>query len=369
MRSDVAINTDNATELTAVNANEGSGGGDFDNQTDSGEARRDRGDVAWITGGGGALTEILNVQVLIPYSIDLADTAVVRIGLGLTNMVDDLPTTAEITPGTITIDRKAVGGTSWTNIVNAAACSELAGLIYYDEVFDDGTGYAQGDSIRITFKSQKITVSANDYEITGTDGWIFQTHIRQPVTTTGSSTATITVETGASAAIPDVTVQIWNSGATTFLTSGTTDASGDIQFALDDDTYTVKLKLAGWSFTYPETLVVSGTTTDTYIGTSTIPADPVSADACRVYDYAFMADGNTPVPFLQATAKITSLPEDSNSILHTGDEMDAIYNNSSGMFYWDIVKGATVTFNVPELGVYYSRTVAATSTARMTDLT
>lgn len=190
-RSDAAVETDAATELTAINADEGSGGGDFSSQTDSEEAIRDRGDAEWVTGGGGSISDILNVQPLVPNAIDLANTATVRIGLGLTNMVDDLPTTAEITPGTITIDRKAIGGTSWTNVVNAAACSELAGLIYYDEVFDSGTGYAAGDTIRITLKSQKITVAANDYEITGTDGWIFHTYIREAMRgTDGANTTT-----------------------------------------------------------------------------------------------------------------------------------------------------------------------------------
>lgn len=159
----------------------------FDPTTDSLEAIRDRGDAAWVTGGGGSISDILYVVPLIPMAIDLANTAAVRIGLGLTNMLDDLPSTAEITPGTITIDRKAIGGTSWTNVVNAATCSEVAGLIYYDEVFDSGTGYAAGDSIRITFKSQKITVGANDYEITGTDGWVFQTYIREAMRGTDSA--------------------------------------------------------------------------------------------------------------------------------------------------------------------------------------
>jgi hypothetical protein len=62
--------------------------------------------------------------------------------------------------------------------VNAAACSEQAGQIYYDEVFDSGSGYTSGDMIRVTFKGQKITVSANDYEITGAgNGWMFHTRI------------------------------------------------------------------------------------------------------------------------------------------------------------------------------------------------
>ena len=159
----------------------------FDRTTDALEAIRVRGDSAWVTSGVGAINDILNIQTLIPFSIDLANTATVRIGLGLTNMVDDLPTTAEITPGTITIDRKAIGGTSWVNKVNAAACLEAAGLIYYDEVFDTGTGYVAGDSIRVTFKSQKITVDANDFEITGADGWVFQTHIREAMVGTDSA--------------------------------------------------------------------------------------------------------------------------------------------------------------------------------------
>ena len=41
VRKDAAIATDNATELTAINANGGSGGGSFDNTTDSEQAIRD----------------------------------------------------------------------------------------------------------------------------------------------------------------------------------------------------------------------------------------------------------------------------------------------------------------------------------------
>ena len=180
----------NDSIISKLAASDGDWSG-FDKATDALEALRDRGDSAWVTGGGGSITDILNIQALIPNSIDLANTATVRIGLGLTNMVDDLPDTAEITPGTITIDRKAIGGTSWTNVVNAVACSEFAGLIYYDEVFDSGTGYAAGDSIRVTFKSQKITVSANDYEITGTDGWSFQMHIREAMRGTDGANTTV----------------------------------------------------------------------------------------------------------------------------------------------------------------------------------
>ena len=51
-RSDAAIATDNAPELTAINADGGSGVGDFSNQTDAEEAIRDRGDAEWTTATG-----------------------------------------------------------------------------------------------------------------------------------------------------------------------------------------------------------------------------------------------------------------------------------------------------------------------------
>lgn len=151
----------------------------YDNTTDSAEAIRDRGDVAWITGGGGGITQILNVQPVIPNDIDLANTATVRFGLILTNAVDDLPTTAEITPGTISIERKAYGGTSWTAVVTDAAMSEQDGMVYYDEVVDSGTGYDYNDSIRVTFKSVSITADANTFDVVGASGIMFQTSIRQ----------------------------------------------------------------------------------------------------------------------------------------------------------------------------------------------
>jgi hypothetical protein len=167
----------NDSIISKMAASDGDWSG-FDKASDALEAIRDRGDAAWITGGGGGITDIIQAVPSIPTNIDIANTKTIRLALYIINSLDDLPSTAEITPGTITIERSADGGTSWSAIVNAAACTEQAGQIYYDEVFDAGSGYASGDMIRITFKNQKITVSANDYEITGAgNGWIFHTRI------------------------------------------------------------------------------------------------------------------------------------------------------------------------------------------------
>jgi hypothetical protein len=78
-RSDAAIATDNATELTAINADGGSGAGDFSNQTDAAEALRDRGDAAWTTGAGGSAPTVGEIRAEMEgngYFLDLikADT-------------------------------------------------------------------------------------------------------------------------------------------------------------------------------------------------------------------------------------------------------------------------------------------------------
>lgn len=146
---------------------------------------------SWLTGGGGSGI-VIQVIPSIPKNIDLSNTKLIRIALYVIDASDDLPTTAEITPGTITIDRSADGGTSWGNIVNAAACLEHAGCIYYDEVFDSGTGYASSDMIRITFKGQKVTISANDFEIAdSTDGMVFTTRIDSGLSGGGPSAGDI----------------------------------------------------------------------------------------------------------------------------------------------------------------------------------
>lgn len=208
--------TGDATARTEIRAT-GAGSGTFDETTDALEALRDRGDSAWVTGGGGGITQSLNVQFVLPTSVDLAGTSTVRLGIILVNALDDLPSTAEITPGTISIERKSIGGTSWSAVVTDAAMSEQAGMVYYDEVFDAGTGYAEGDSLRVTFKSVSITADSNTHEVVGASGVYFQTEIRQTMRGTDSA---YTGTPPTAAAIADAVLDEALSGHTTAGTAG-----------------------------------------------------------------------------------------------------------------------------------------------------
>lgn len=132
-----------------------------------------------------AITDIINHRVTIPFRCDLANTKGYRFGIQVWNMLDDLPTTTEITPGTISIDRCAIGGTTWSAVITDQACSEVDGLIYYDEVVNASAGYAEGDNLRITFKSQSLSIGGNTVNLTPASGLRDYTYVVDsiPVTT------------------------------------------------------------------------------------------------------------------------------------------------------------------------------------------
>jgi len=205
LQSSIGTVEDLGNGTTLAKNNRDIAGATFATGTDSNESIRDRGDAAWLTGGGGAISQIINPNQVIPISIDLANTSTVRLGFMLINAVDDLPSTAEITPGTISIERKAIGGASWSAIITDAACSEQAGMVYYDEVFDTGAGYAEGDSIRITFKSQSVIADANTFEITDSNGVSFQTYIRETMRGTNSANTTVPDIAGTAATLHGIT--------------------------------------------------------------------------------------------------------------------------------------------------------------------
>lgn len=107
----------------------------------------------------------------------------------------------------------------------------------------------------------------------------------------GANVVTITVEDDVSSSpVPAVQVQIRNSAETVLLATQETDAIGEAGFLLDDGTYKVRLrKLGSYTFTNPQTLVVSGATSVTYQGTMISPSAPPSAETCVLYGTTYDA--------------------------------------------------------------------------------
>ena len=116
-RKDAAIATDNATELTAINANGGSGAGAFDNTTDAEEALRDRGDAAWVTATGFSTLDAAGVR-----------TAVGLASANLDTQLGDLPTNAELTTALGTADDAVLAAIAALNNLSQANIRTAVGL-------------------------------------------------------------------------------------------------------------------------------------------------------------------------------------------------------------------------------------------------
>ena len=184
----------------------------------------------------------------------------------------------------------------------------------------------------------------------------------------GASTVTITIEDQDTNPVPGASVQIWNSGDTVLISYGTTDSNGEVVLSADDGAYLVKIVKAGYSFSQ-ENLTVSGNTSETYSGsTTTIPAT-VDPTLCRLYEYVRKQDGDFPTTFT-GYCKIVSLPYDYNTSIYSGAIAAGVYDNVSGLIYWDVPREAIVQVKFSDYGYNYENnlTIPDAASARVSDL-
>ena len=185
---------------------------------------------------------------------------------------------------------------------------------------------------------------------------------------TGARTITIQLyETATTTPIADVAVSIYNSDQSLFLGRKITNSNGQIVIGRDDGTYKLVFTKAGVTFSVPETLTVIADATHTYYGDTFIISAPVDADVCRVYDYLFEADGVTIPTTVDAEARIQVLPYSADGKLHIGSIINEVYDNVTGLIYWDIIKGASVKFDVTNF-INTSKIIPDTATARLYDI-
>jgi len=222
------------------------------------------------------------------------------------------------------------------------------GLYYLDYVFS-----ALGTYIGLFYEDDVAKVSGAFRVVSGANG---------------SNAIVIHVETDEGASIIDVTVEVWNSDSTVYVTESVTDAEGDVSFQLSNGDYQIRCRKGGVSFTVPEDITISEAATHDIIGTIEIGL-PIAPFSCRVYEYCYLGDGTTPCTSVVGTARIVSIPFDSGSILHAGDEIDGTYDSDTGLLYWDLVHEAVVRIDCETiLGDPENITIPESDTARLADL-
>lgn len=179
----------------------------------------------------------------------------------------------------------------------------------------------------------------------------------------GANSVTITVvdSSDGTTPVPDVSMLIENSGQTAVINSGKTDASGQVVVALDDGTYKVTLAKSMWNFTVPETLTVSGTTTDSYEGTEVSPSTP-SANNQTLYDHVLHADG-TGASGAVVTAYIVSVPTESSSNFVSNAKVSSTCD-TNGYFELELIQGITVNIVIKDgTSVLFNDTITVSADA------
>ena len=180
----------------------------------------------------------------------------------------------------------------------------------------------------------------------------------------GASTVIITVIDNALNRIPDAKVQIWNTTLDTLIGFATTDSSGQVSLTADDGGYKVKIRKAGYSFSDPFTLTLSGSTAITYTGTTYIISAPASVSVCRVYEYCMDVDGN-PKSSVSGIAKVVSVPEDLGGVLFPNSDNYGIYDVTTGIIYWDVPRTSVVQFKISEFSINLLKIIPDSATVRL----
>ena len=165
----------------------------------------------------------------------------------------------------------------------------------------------------------------------------------------GSNAVPITVQDENGVNIVEASVEIWDSAGTTFYERKTTNSSGQASFNMDDGTYTVKIHKAGYSKA-DQTLVVPDTLTPIYVMTAYSIPVPSSPDLCRLYMYLDNQDGTHPTT-VTAKLRITDLPYDTGGAFYIGTESAGTYNGTTGLLYFDVVRGASVVLTINAFGI------------------
>jgi len=213
--------------------------------------------------------------------------------------------------------------------------------------------------------TSRPTATAIDTTLTtshGSGSW------QQSLSGIGANTVTITLtETGGTPKIPSASVEVKNSGGDTLLATALTDSNGQVVFSLDDATYKVyNTKLGSYSFTNPQTLVVSGTTNQSYIGTPISVSAPAQANTCRMFMWAKNPD-TTLMTTLSGNITIVDLPYEYSGAFYKNSTID-FTKHDDGYWYVDVVYGATIIIDIVSLGIKIQTIVPSQATKDIGEL-
>ena len=224
VRKDAAIATDNATELTAINANGGSGAGSFDNTTDSEQALRDRGDAAWITATGFSTLDAAGVRTAVGLASANLDTQLTAIDDYIDTEVAAIKAKTDLIPAS---------PAATSDIPSAATIADAV----WDEALSGHTtagsgGKALSDIDTHTDTEVASILAAVDTEVAAikakTDQLTFTTANQVDATTMSMAANALTAAATASDFGTEVATAVWASATRTLSALGFTLSASDL---------------------------------------------------------------------------------------------------------------------------------------------
>ena len=151
----------------------------------------------------------------------------------------------------------------------------------------------------------------------------------------------ITRQSSDSAEISGVSVQILNLTQTSTLGFLSTNASGKAVFALNEDTFLVRMSKPGWVFNVPETLIVTGNIDTIYYADIFNPGSPPSAELCRVYGWIKDIQ-NLPLSEVKIEASIQIVPLKYQGVI-ISPYFRSTSTDSEGYWYLDLYPNSALS--------------------------
>ncbi len=175
-----------------------------------------------------------------------------------------------------------------------------------------------------------------NHTVSGTFGKYLDSEISGLSAGSGAYSYTIVAfDSSVSQVVPQTSVAVRNVAQTSLLASGATGSDGAVSFNLDTDSFVVVATAPGYTFAAYDTIVVSGSGSDTVYGDQFDPGVPSSPGLCRVYGYLYDING---VP--ETGASVTAhLP--SGVVRFSGGIVSpfavATTSDTTGYFYLDLI--------------------------------
>ena len=165
----------------------------------------------------------------------------------------------------------------------------------------------------------------------------------------GARTVTIHSQTSGAVTIPFAKISVYDAANTTFITSCETDSGGDCEISIDDGTYSIRPWKQGYSFTTPQSIVVTADATHNITGTAQTITPADDPNICRIHSSIADAGGNAQGTAFAAYYVVPGVAQ--GIVGHNAEVLGTIVD---GDMVLGLIRDAVVEITAPGMG--YART-------------